>query len=114
YLSAGWKAGKDYMAPIRRVCTLKAPLHLRELREHPVVRFAGFVRGGMRGRYRASSYWPDLHRMIVARNPSARSLLSRYGPARLGWGGGARDLPPIRRSQTRAARPDPQCAWRAA
>ncbi len=83
YVRAGWKRGKDYHAPIRRVCTLNAPLHLSELRDHRVLRTAGFVRGGMRGRYRASEYWPDLHRMIVARNPSARSLLSGYGPARL-------------------------------
>lgn len=83
HVTAGWKPGKDYMAAIRRVCTLKAPLHLSEMKDHPVVRSAGFVRGNMRGRYKASDYWPDLYRMIVARNPSVRTLLAKYGPDRI-------------------------------
>jgi hypothetical protein len=83
HVTAGWKPGKDYMAAIRRVCTLKAPLHLSEMKDHPVVRSAGFVRGNMRGRYKASDYWPDLYRMIVARNPSVKTLLAKYGPDRI-------------------------------
>ena len=35
HIKAGWKPGKDWMAPIRRVCALKAPLHLSQLRDHP-------------------------------------------------------------------------------
>ena len=54
HITARYKPGKDYMAAIRRVCTLKAPLHLSEMRDHPVVRSAGFVRGNIRRRYRAS------------------------------------------------------------
>jgi len=80
---AGWKSGKDWMAPIRRVCTLKAPLHLAHLRSNRVVATAGFVRGQMRGRYRATEYWPELHQMILSRNPSIASALRRYGPDRL-------------------------------
>ena len=80
---AGWKAGYDYFANIRRVCTLKAPLHLAELREHRVLRHAGFVRGQMQGRYRATEYWPDLHRMVVSSNPGIERLLQKYGPDRL-------------------------------
>lgn len=83
FVPAGWKRGEDWMGPIRRVCTLKAPLHLSELREHRVVRNAGFVRGQMRGRYKATEYWPDLHRMIVARNPAVERTLKRYGPSRV-------------------------------
>lgn len=83
HVPAGWKPGKDWMAPILRVCTLKAPLHLSELREHPVLRTAGFVRGSMRGRYKATEYWPDLYRMIVARNPSIERSLRSYGPSRI-------------------------------
>jgi hypothetical protein len=83
YVTAGFKPGKDWQGKIRRVCTLKAPLHLSELREHRVVRNAGFVRGAMRGRYKATEYWPDLHRMIVARNPAVERPLKRYGPSRV-------------------------------
>jgi hypothetical protein len=83
YVSAGWKPGKDWMGGIRRVCTLKAPIHLTDLREHRTIRDAGFVRGSMRGRFKASQYWPDLHRLIVGRNPSVLSRLSKFGPDRL-------------------------------
>jgi hypothetical protein len=83
HVTARWKSGRDYMAPIRRVCTLKAPLHLSELREHRVIRHSGFVRGQMQGRYRASDYWPELYRMAVSRNPSVERALQRFGPERL-------------------------------
>jgi len=81
---ADWKPGKDWMAPIRRVCTLKAPVHLSDLQQDRVIRDAGFVRGSMRGRYKASAYWPEIYRLIVARNPSLISKLQKYGPDRLG------------------------------
>jgi hypothetical protein len=83
HVSAGWKAGKDYAADIRRVCTLKAPLYFQDLLDNPVVRNAGFVRGQMQGRPRASDYWPELYRMIVSRNPSIKRLLRKYGPERI-------------------------------
>jgi hypothetical protein len=57
YCRADWKPGKDWMAPIRRVCTLKAPVHLSDLQQHRVIRDVGFIRGSMRGRYKASEYW---------------------------------------------------------
>jgi hypothetical protein len=56
YVKAGFKPGKDWMAPIRRVCTLKAPLHWSQMRDHQVLRHSSFVRGCMRGRYRATEY----------------------------------------------------------
>src|SRR5262249_52083648 len=80
---ARWKRGKDWMAPIRHICTLKAPLHLSQLQKHRVLRSAGFVRGQMRGRFRVSEHWPDLHRMIVATNRTAARPLSGFGPERL-------------------------------
>jgi hypothetical protein len=83
HIKAGWKPGHDYMAGIRRVCTLNAPLHFTEMRENKVVCHAGFVRGGMQGRYRASDYWPELHRMIISRNPSIKRALLKYGPDRV-------------------------------
>ena len=54
-LAAGYKPGKDWQGPIRRVCTLKAPLHFSELREHKVLTNAGFVRGQMRDAIRPPS-----------------------------------------------------------
>lgn len=83
YVRAGWKPGKDWMAPIRRVCTLKAPLRLSQLRNHRVTSTAGFVRGSMRGRYRATEYWPEVYQMIVSRNPSVEPILRCYGPDRV-------------------------------
>ena len=80
---AGWRPGLDLMSSIRLVSRLKAPLHLSDLKAHPVLRNAGFVRGSMQGRRRASEYWPELHRMIIARNPGAIKELARFGPERL-------------------------------
>jgi len=80
-----WKPStrKDWMGGIRRVCTLKTPLHFSEMKTHPTLRHAGFVRGGMQGRYRASDHWPELFRMIVGRNPPVARLLAKFGPDRI-------------------------------
>ena len=43
-----WKPGKDYMAPIKRVCRLKAPVFLEDLQEHRVLSTASFIRGRLR------------------------------------------------------------------
>jgi hypothetical protein len=83
YRDAGWKAGRDWMAPIARVASLKAPLHLSQMKAHKVLSRAGFVRGSMQGRYRASEYWPELYRHIVATNPSVQKVLRRFGPDRV-------------------------------
>ena len=74
---------QDWMAPIRRVATLAAPPHLTQLREHSVLRHAGFVRGSMRGRYRATEYWPDLYTLIVGTNTSLEKRLRSFEPDRL-------------------------------
>lgn len=81
--SAGWKPGRDYMAQVRRVCALPSPIHLRELRNDPVLKNAGFVRGGIQSRYRITAHWPELYWMIVQRNPSLKRTLAKYSPARL-------------------------------
>lgn len=84
YIPARWKVGKDYFADSRRVCTLDAPLHLSQLRENSVLCSAGFVRGQMQGRYRATAYWPDLYRLIIALNPSLKAKLhKKYSPERV-------------------------------
>jgi hypothetical protein len=79
-VTAGWKPGKDFMAPISRYCELDAPLFLDDMQRHRVLRTSGFVRGDMRGRPSATEYWPYLYDMIVRRNPSVRRKLKRYAP----------------------------------
>ena len=79
-VKAGWKPGRDFMGPIRRVCRLKAPIFLEDLRNNRVLATASFTRGQMRGRPNATEYWPYLYQMIVARNPQARARLRRYAP----------------------------------
>jgi len=80
---ARWNAGMDWMAPLRKVCHLASPIHFSDLKEHRVLRRAAFVRGKMMGRHRATEYWPEIHRMIVARNRSAKQPLRAFGPERL-------------------------------
>ena len=80
---AGWKHGKDWFAYARRVAILKAPLDFSQFREDRVLRNASFVRGQMRGRYRATAYWPELYRMIIDRNPSLQKALRRFEPSRV-------------------------------
>lgn len=79
---AGWKTGKDIMAPIQRVCSLKAPIHLRHLRDDEELSRAGFVRAGIRGRYKVTADWPRLYQMILERNPSLKVKLRPYVPGR--------------------------------
>lgn len=80
HVDAGWKAGKDYMGSIRRVCRLKSPIFFEELKADRILKTASFVRGQMQGRPKVTEYWPHLHDMIVRRNPSARKALSRFAP----------------------------------
>lgn len=82
-VNAGWRKGQDWMAPIRRVATLRSPVHLSQLREHRVLGTAGFVRGRMQGRYRATPYWPELYRLILELNPGLERLLREYEPSRV-------------------------------
>jgi len=83
HVKAGWKPGRDWAAPIRRVCSLDAPVYHREVKDHPILRTAGFVRGKMRARCNVSEYWPELHRMLMTRNPSVKRQLVKFGPERL-------------------------------
>jgi hypothetical protein len=83
HIIASWKPGKDYMAPIRRVATLRAPMHYSELQQHPVLKTAGFVRGQMRGRFKVSDYWPEIYHMIISRNPALTKILKPFGPHKI-------------------------------
>jgi len=71
------------MAPIRRVTSRRSPLRLSQKREHRVLGSAGFVRGSMRGRYRATPYWPELYRLILELNPGLERSLHNYDPTRV-------------------------------
>jgi hypothetical protein len=80
---AGWKPGKDYMASIRRVCALKAPVHLEDFRLHSVLKSANFVRGHFQGRPKVTTYWPYLYNLILERNPPLKSKLRGYAPEKV-------------------------------
>ncbi|HUW82033.1 MAG TPA: hypothetical protein VMZ31_04445 [Phycisphaerae bacterium] len=79
---AGWRPGMDYMAPISRVCRLKSPIFLEDIKRDRILKTASFARS-QRGRHNATEYWPYLYDLIVRRNPSLRSSLAKYSPDRL-------------------------------
>jgi hypothetical protein len=80
YGDADWKEGKDYMGSIRRICQLKSPIFLEDMRHHKILSTSSFVRGTMQGRPRATEYWPYLFDMIIRRNPSVKKTLAKYDP----------------------------------
>ncbi|MBZ5555192.1 MAG: hypothetical protein LAO21_20965 [Acidobacteriia bacterium] len=82
-VQAHYKDGKDYQAPIRRVCILSDQIYLEDLRKHKRLRTAGFVRGQMQGRPNATAHWKDLFDMMVSRNSAQRRVLARYAPEKL-------------------------------
>jgi len=72
--------GRDFYAAIQRVCSLQSPIFWEDLQNHHILRTAGFVRGTMQGRPRATEYWPHLYELIVRRNPRVLKKLSRFSP----------------------------------
>lgn len=80
---AGWRPGSDYMASIKKVCTLKAPLYFEDLKSNRFLTQSGFVRGRMRGRRIVTEYWPHLYDLIIKRNPYLQKMLAKYSPERL-------------------------------
>lgn len=74
-----WK----YSGAIRRVCSLKDPLHFRDLKTNKFLKTASFVRGQMQGRPKATEHWPYIYELIVKRNPSLKKMLSKYSPDRI-------------------------------
>lgn len=71
---------RDYQAPIRRVCKLKSPIFLEDMRSDRILCTANFVRAQMQIRENASEYWPHLYDRILRRNPSLKAILKKYGP----------------------------------
>lgn len=82
-IKAGWKPGLDYMAPIKRICQLKAPIFFDDLKQDRILKTAGFVRSRMIGRSNAIEFWPHLHGMIIRKNPHLKKALSKYAPENL-------------------------------
>ena len=82
-LKAKHRKGMDYNARARRVCHLKSPIFLDDLRRHQVLKTSFFVRSRMQGRPRATEYWPYLYDMIIKRNADATKRLAKYAPDRL-------------------------------
>jgi hypothetical protein len=81
---AGWRDGDAYFGQIKRICRLRSPVFLDDLRKHRVLRTASFVRRNMQGvGLLATEYWPYVHDMIVERNPVLARVLSRLRPDRL-------------------------------
>lgn len=83
HVTAGWKPGKDYQGPIKRVCQLKSPIFFEDLKRDRILRTANFVRGRMIGRQNATEYWPYIFDKIIRRNPSVRNRLRKFSPDQL-------------------------------
>ncbi|NMC69591.1 MAG: hypothetical protein GYA57_05920 [Myxococcales bacterium] len=79
-----WREGTGLFGRFRCLARLDAPIFLEDLRTHPVLRTAGFVRARLQGNQNVTSYWPYLYDLIVTRNPKARRALRRFAPDRLG------------------------------
>lgn len=82
-VKANWKPGMDYMAPIKPICFLNAPIFYEDMKQGRVLSTANFVRGKMQARFNASEYWPYLYDKIVRRNPSVKKKLKKYAPEEL-------------------------------
>jgi hypothetical protein len=86
-VEAGWKAGYDYMAPIKREATLNVPLTWEEMMADERLSQAGFLHGAMAGRPRVSGYWSVLLEMIVEANPELVEWAERFWPENIPqWG----------------------------
>jgi hypothetical protein len=83
-VNAEWKDGApDYMADIQRVCQLRAPIFIDDLRRHRVPGNTGFVRVQFQGRPNVTEYWPYLYEFFVRRNPAVKRQLNKYIPESL-------------------------------
>ncbi len=80
---AGWKPGKDWMAPIVRVCRLPEPITLKEMQSDRTLRKSSFARSPQ-GRRNMTEFWPYLYRLILRRSPSLRRKLRAFDPQ--AWG----------------------------
>lgn len=80
---AGWREGDCYGGNIQCLCRLDSPIFLEDMRNHRVLKTAGFIRRNLQGNLLVSEYWPYLHEMILRRNPQASKVLRKYDPSRM-------------------------------
>jgi hypothetical protein len=77
------RKGMDYNSNAKRVCHLKSPIFLEDLKKRKILKTSFFVRSGMQGRPRATEYWPYLYGMIIKRNAAVTKKLAKYAPDRI-------------------------------
>jgi hypothetical protein len=80
---ASWREGDCYYAKIKRLCDLKSPIFLDDMRNHKILRTSSFIRSNMQGNKLVSEYWPYLYEMIVSRNPDVKKNLRDFAPENL-------------------------------
>lgn len=80
---ATWREGKCYYGLIKKVCTLRSPIFLEDMRRHKILSTSYFIRRNMQGHHDVTEYWPYLYEMIIKRNPNVKRKLSRYAPEKL-------------------------------
>ncbi len=44
---------------------------------------SGFVRGNLQGRQNITTFWPELYKLIIDRNPQLLKVLSTYAPEKM-------------------------------
>jgi hypothetical protein len=81
--AADWRNGSCYLAAITRICTLRHPLTLTEMREDRVLGDSSFVRRNMQGNLHATEYWPNLYGIMTRKNPDVVRRLKGFNPARV-------------------------------
>jgi hypothetical protein len=80
---ADWRKGDCYAGHIRRICSLKSPVYLEDIRNHEILKDAVFIKRNMQGNHLVTGYWHYLHDMILQRNPRLKRTLSKYAPEKM-------------------------------
>lgn len=71
-----WKHRADY----KRVCKLKRPITMDDLKSTRGLAKASFIRGQFQGRRNITADWPLLYGLIVRLNKTAETPLRRFSP----------------------------------
>lgn len=67
-----WRAGT------KRVAALQKEIRFAELRASPNLKDAHFIKRRMEGRFNVTPYWPQIQKMILARNPGLKRKLKPW------------------------------------
>jgi hypothetical protein len=76
--NSSWSAAK--MATVKEVAVLKDPIYFQELKRHPFLKTASFVRRRLQTDQKLTEHWPWLLDAIVKKNRSLNSALKPYAP----------------------------------